>query len=102
MKIQPISTWKNGEEIEATDFLVSINGDNCSDMAVIAYQLFAEGQPPVDGDAGTLGELLITGQLVIQGEDYQTWDTDPGANAWIYNWAAGQLKLTIIPDAVVA
>lgn len=94
MKIQPITTWKNGQELEATNFIVSINGDNCDTMAVISYQLFT------DGAEDQLGELVTSGQLVIQGEEYQTWDSDPSANAWIYNWSATQLNLTITGEYV--
>ena len=44
------------------------------------------------------GEVVAEGNLGIDGADYQTWDADPSANAWAYNWAAGKLNLTIVSE----
>jgi len=41
-------------------------------------------------------QVLVEGNLAIDGADYQTWDADASANAWAYNWAAGKLNLTIV------
>jgi len=39
---------------------------------------------------------LINDELSINGADYEQWDAEVDANAWIYNWAASKLNLTII------
>ena len=93
MKIQPITTWFNGEPQTATNFtLISIN-DNFTSSAVLYYELQKE---IVDGDSASY-ENLITANLDINGQDYQDWAAEPDANAWIYNWAANKLKLVLIP-----
>ena len=94
MKIQPITTWFNGEPQTASNFtLISIN-DNFTSSAVLYYELQKE---IVDGDSISY-ENLITANLDINGQDYQSWSVEPDANTWIYNWAAGKLNLTIITE----
>lgn len=94
MKIQPITTWFNGEPQTASNFtLISIN-DNFTSSAVLYYELQKE---IVDGDSVSY-ENLITANLDITGADYQEWSVEPDANTWIYNWAAAKLNLTIITE----
>lgn len=92
MKIQPITTWFNGEPQTASNFtLISIN-DNFTTSAVLYYELQKE---IVDGESVSY-ENLITANLDINGEDYQAWSVEPDANTWIYNWAANKLKLVLV------
>ena len=44
------------------------------------------------------GEQVAAGNLTISGEEYVAWGDQPAMaiNAWIYNWVAEQLNLTII------
>jgi hypothetical protein len=94
MKIQPITTWFNGEPQTASNFtLISIN-DNFTSSAVLYYELQKE---IVDGDSVSY-ENLITANLDINGADYQSWSATPDANTWIYNWAAAQLNLVLITE----
>ena len=94
MKIQPITTWFNGEPQTASNFtLISIN-DNFTSSAVLYYELQKE---IVDGDSVSY-ENLITANLDINGQDYQDWSVEPDANTWIYNWAAGKLNLVLITE----
>ena len=94
MKIQPITTWFNGEPQTASNFtLISIN-DNFTSSAVLYYELQKE---IVDGDSVSY-ENLITANLDINGQDYQDWSSTPDANTWIYNWAAAQLNLVLITE----
>jgi len=44
---------------------------------------------------------LITGQLYISGADYAQWDAEIDANAWIYQWAADQLNLILLPEILI-
>ncbi|MGL4790317.1 MAG: hypothetical protein ACRCW1_02815 [Anaerotignaceae bacterium] len=45
-----------------------------------------------------MGESVASGNLTIDGESYVEWGDVPAmsVNAWIYNWVAEQLNLTII------
>jgi hypothetical protein len=91
--IQPISTWYQGEEHQANVFTLYSTGDNLIDAATFQYQLI---ELIVISPEEQTSQTLITGELVINGTAYAQWDAEVDANAWIYNWAAGQLNLTII------
>lgn len=96
MKIQPITTWFNGEPQTASNFtLISIN-DNFTSSAVLYYELQKEIVNEVSQDVTY--ENLITANLDINGADYQEWSATPDANTWIYNWAANQLNLVLITE----
>lgn len=91
--IQPILTWYQGAEHEANVFNLYGNGDNLKDSASFQYQLI---ELITISETEQYSSVLVIGQLLINGADYAQWDAEIDANQWIYNWAAGQLNLTII------
>jgi hypothetical protein len=91
--IQPITTWFQGEEHQANVFSLYSTGDNLIDSASFQYQLIEE---IIISPEEIKSQTLIFGQLSINGLDYAQWDAEVDANAWIYEWAAGKLNLTII------
>jgi hypothetical protein len=91
-QIQPITLWIQGQTKTANAFDLSIVNDDLSTRAVLYYRLGTQ----TDSPEGSQTVWLQDGNLTIDGEDYQTWDADPSANEWIYNWAAQQLNITII------
>ena len=93
MKIQPVQTWQNGQQKEATNFILTVTNDNLSTAADFQFKLTTT---PVNDDKDY--DVLVMGYLTMSGEEYQTWDADPSANAWAYNWAAEQLNLVLIPE----
>ena len=94
MKIQPITTWFNGEPQTASNFtLISIR-DNFMDAATLYYEL----QKEIVNEESISYENLITATLDISGQDYKDWSAIPDANTWIYNWAANKLKLVLIAE----
>jgi hypothetical protein len=92
MKIQPVKSWLDGSEVEATEFILSACGDDLKERATFQYNLLT--------DANDLGKqtLVLSGYLPIDGKDYQDWDSSPSANDWAYNWAAAKLNLVLIPE----
>lgn len=96
--IEPISSWQNGEEKQATVFVLTSSFDNLSTNANLQYEL----SEPIQSSSYASYNTLVNGTLNISGQDYLDWDAAIDANEWIYNWAATQLKLVIIPDVVVA
>lgn len=126
--IQPVTSWQNGQEKQATIFDLRIVNDNLSTSATFYYSLSSAEvshmetrvvtpEVPaydeiVDGETvhhdavpevtievkvvDTPSQVLAEGNLGIDGADYQTWDADPSANAWAYNYAAGKLNLTLV------
>jgi hypothetical protein len=91
--IQPISTWYQGAEHEANVFTLYSTGDNLLDSATFKYQLI---ELIVISPEEQTSQTLLSGELSINGADYEQWDAEVDANAWIYNWAASKLNLTII------
>jgi hypothetical protein len=91
--IQPITTWYQGAEHEANVFTLYSTGDNLIDAATFKYQLIEE---IIISPEEQTSQTLLIGELSINGEEYALWDAEIDANAWIYNWAASKLNLTII------
>jgi hypothetical protein len=92
-QIQPIATWYQGEEREANVFSLYNSGNNLIDTASFTYQLIELiGTIPEEQTSQT----LITGDLTINGSDYNDWLAQTDPNTWIYNWAAEQLNLILI------
>lgn len=93
-QIQPISTWYQGEQHQANIFSLYSTGDNLIDAASFQYQLI---ELIVISPDQQNSQTLITGSLSINGIDYANWNAATDANAWIYDWAATQLNLVLIP-----
>jgi hypothetical protein len=101
--IEPISSWQNGEEKQATVFVLTSNYDNLSTNANFQYQLnevVTTPTPPTPGPVYPMFNTLVNSSLSISGQDYLDWDAATDANEWAYNWAAAQLKLTITGEYV--
>jgi len=94
--IEPISSWQNGEEKQATVFVLASSYDNLSTSANFQYQL---SEVSLISSYGMLN-TLINGALNISGQNYLDWNTATDANEWIYDWAATQLKLTITGEYI--
>ena len=96
MKIQPITTWFNGEPQTASNFTLRAIADDFTSSAVLYYEL--QKEIGTEGLDKPIYENLITANLDINGQDYQDWSATPDANTWIYNWAANQLNLVLITE----
>lgn len=109
--------WQNGQQKEANTFIMRIVNDNLETSCNFYYEMQNVQEiitqievtiPNVDGtnttemqdQVTTTTDILTFGNLILSGEEYQTWDADPSANSWAYNWAAGQLNLVLIPETV--
>ncbi len=95
MKISPISSWQNGQEKQGTEFDLRIINDNLSTSATFYYSISTEQTEE------SISQVLVDGNLTLDGADYQTWDSSVSANEWAYNWAAAKLNLTIIEEPIV-
>jgi len=101
MKIQPVSTWFNGEEQQADLFNLSIGYDNLETNAIFNYNLSIETPQP-EPSYKIMYNILVSGSLSIDGQDYIDWSAASDANAWAYQWAATKLNLTLISDETIA
>jgi hypothetical protein len=95
-QIEPVTIWVNGE-IKVAEYLqVTGINDNYESSATNYWALFTL---VVDEDGNDKpGEQVANGNLTIAGQDYVDWGDQPAMaiNAWIYDWSAQQLNLTII------
>lgn len=88
MKIQPIQIWKNGSLKEAAWLNSHVISDNLKDSASFYYSLTSvneEGNPM---------EVLADGNLTMNDEDYQGWQT----NEYAWKWIAGKLGLILVVE----
>jgi hypothetical protein len=95
-QISPVNVWVNGESKSAEYLQVTGINDNYESSATNYWALFTK---VVDAEGvESQGEQVAQGNLTIQGEDYVLWGDQPAMaiNAWIYNWSAEKLNLTII------
>jgi hypothetical protein len=94
-QISPVTLWVNGESKEAEYLQVTGINDNYESSATNYWQLFTK--VTTDG-VDSQGEAVAQGNLTIQGVEYVEWGDVPAMaiNAWIYDWVAQQLNLTII------
>jgi hypothetical protein len=94
-QIQPQQVWVNGESKVAEYLQVTGINDNYESSATNYWALFTK--VTTDG-VDSQGEQVAQGNLTIDGQDYINWGDQPAMaiNAWIYNWSAEKLNLTII------
>lgn len=104
--ITTVSVWYQGEQHNANIFTLYSIGDNLIDSAQFKYQLIEQIIIPqheeIINDIVVIipeeitSQVILSGELFINSADYELWDAEIDANAWIYNWAASKLNLTII------
>jgi len=82
-QIQPVSIWFNGEVKQATILEASAVKLELGSWAKFQYSLIVEG----------LG-AVASGNLVMEGAEYQNWDQD----SFAWDWIAQKLNITIIGD----
>jgi len=90
-KIEPISIWKNGQQLEA-NLLDATMQDNLINSCTFYYNLLSGG----DGtEAMPLAyhETLVQGILTMDGDTYLAWDGD---NDYAFSYIAEKLNLTLI------
>jgi hypothetical protein len=88
--ISPVTSWANGQAVEAKILNAYVINDNLISSASFYYALLAENED------GTIGAMVAQGNLTMTGEPYNTWQTN--GQAWDY--IASTLGLTITGDYV--
>jgi hypothetical protein len=88
--ISPVTSWANGQAVEAKILNAYVINDNLISSASFYYALLAENED------GTIGAMVAQGNLTMTGEPYNTWQTN--GQAWDY--IATTLGLTITGDYV--
>jgi len=90
--IEPVTAWKNGEQLEANLLNAYIINDNLATSCSFYYSLNTSG----DGTEAmplVLGQVVADGNINMSGEDYLDWDN---SNEAAYVYIAEKLNLTLI------
>jgi hypothetical protein len=83
--IQPVTIWIDGQNKQATILNAFAVNVTLNTSAKFVYQLIVEGEG-----------VVATGNLTMEGEDYQGWDQD----IFAWDWIATKLGLVITGDWV--
>lgn len=96
-QIQPVQVWKDGSVKTASVFTMVSIYDDLSSSAKFYYQMKEADSTDADGNLVS-GSVVADGNLDLAGQEYQDWGNQSGTdiNTWAYDWAAGQLNLTIV------
>lgn len=89
--IQPIQIWQNGHLKTATHISLTLVHDNLQDVAVFSYRLceyIGEGEE-------TSIDVIISGAVSIEGQEYENWGTTMSANDEAYIIACQKLNLSL-------
>lgn len=62
-----------------------VGSDNYSTSVLVYYQLLTESQLQ-----------LQSGNLTMEGADYESYNSSTNGNEYVYNWAANKLGVTLI------
>lgn len=83
--IQPITIWKDGQNIQSSFLKIQINFDDVSTHAVFQYELW-----------DNQNQILITGTVTIIGNDYDNWSNGGNSNDEAYQYVASYLNLVLV------
>jgi hypothetical protein len=92
-QIQPITTWSNGQQVQANTLMMYSINDDLSTNATFYYKILA-AITDIDGNITTT--RVAEGNLSIDGADYEAWGANDDINEAAYIWAAQQLNLTLV------
>jgi len=91
-KIEPVTAWKNGEQLEANYLNAYIINDNLSTSCSFYYSLNAGGEG-TEAMPLVFGQVVAEGNITMSGQDYIDWDN---SNEAAYVYIAEKLNLTLI------
>jgi uncharacterized protein YhfF len=91
-KIEPVTIWKNGEQLEANLLNAYIINDNLSTTCSFYYSLNTSGEG-TEAMPLILGQVVAEGNLTMDGENYLAWN---GSNDYAFDYIAEKLNLTLI------
>jgi hypothetical protein len=93
-KIEPITAWKNGEQLEANLLNAYIINDNLQSSCSFYYSLCASGEG-TEAMPLVIGQAVAEGNITMSGQDYIDWDN---SNEAAFAYIAEKLNLTLINE----
>jgi hypothetical protein len=91
-QIEPITAWKNGEQLEANFLNAYIINDNLESSCSFYYSLNTGGEG-TEAMPLVIGQAVAEGNITMNGQDYIDWDN---SNEAAYVYIADKLNLTLI------
>ena len=91
-KIEPVTAWKKGEQLEANLLNAYIINDNLQSSCSFYYSLCASGEG-TEAMPLVIGQTLAEGNITMDGDNYLSWD---GTNIEAYFYISQKLNLTLI------
>lgn len=91
-QIEPITAWKNGEQLEANFLNAYIINDNLESSCSFYYSLNTGGEG-TEAMPLVIGQAVAEGNITMSGQDYIDWDN---SNEAAYVYIADKLNLTLI------
>lgn len=91
-RIEPLPIWHNGVLKNAEYLDVKLNNMVFGKSASFNFSLYTAQETILEEGIGR-GEILISGALLMDGNDYSNWGDD---DDYVYTWSADKLNLTII------
>jgi hypothetical protein len=93
-KIEPITAWKNGEQLEANLLNAYIINDNLQSSCSFYYSINTSGEG-TETMPLIMGQAVAEGNLTMDGENYLSWN---GSNDYAFAYIAEKLNLTLINE----
>ena len=93
-KIEPITAWKNGEQLEANILNAYIINDNLATSCSFYYSLNTSGEG-TEAMPLIMGQAVAEGNLTMDGANYLAWN---GSNDYAFSYIAEKLNLTLINE----
>jgi hypothetical protein len=93
-RIEPITAWKNGEQLEANLLNAYIINDNLQSSCSFYYSLNTSGEG-TEAMPLIMGQAVAEGNLTMDGENYLAWN---GSNDYAFSYIAEKLNLTLINE----
>jgi hypothetical protein len=93
-KIEPVTAWKKGEQLEANLLNAYIINDNLQSSCSFYYSLNTSGEG-TEAMPLIIGQAVAEGNLTMDGENYLAWN---GSNDYAFDYIAEKLNLTLINE----
>lgn len=99
VNITPVTLWHEGSSKTVSKLDVASSYDDLKSYASFVYRLSEELEqaPAVEGapPPPSMYNIIVSGNVYMGGQDYIDWDN---SNEAAYEYVAGKLNLTIVPD----
>jgi len=84
-EIQPVAIWYNGNNVNATKLNAYLVNDNLETNATFYYSLNSNDNL-----------MLSSGNLTMNGTNYEVYNSNTDANTYAFEWIATQLNLILL------